>query len=208
MAAVPIITPAWTALTAYLVGARVTRVTPDGLNWYATVGGTSGAAEPTWPTSSPWTVTDGTVTWRLGSSFRQLAVAGMLSALTSFQAANPTLLKGVEGSRPANLTSLDLPGAYIDSADETITHTQGTRERTIAGTVMVVIQSPANNEASTASDIIVDGLVDAFTAAYHAADGSSITGPISVTEVPLDADGGHYLGELIAFRITKTEGRL
>lgn len=207
MSALPQVTPAWTALTAYLVGARVAPVVANGLNWYATVGGTSGAAEPTWPVADPWTVTDGSVTWRLATSFRQLAVAGMTSALTSFRLANPTLLKGIAGARPANLTLLDLPGAWVDAADETIVHASGVRTRTITGQVMVVIQAPANNESSAASDVIVDGLMDAFTAAYHVADGSSEIVPVSVAEVPLDTDGGHYLGELISFRITKPEGR-
>lgn len=207
MSAVPLVTPAWTALTAYLAGARVAPVVANGLNWYATVGGTSGAAEPTWPTADPWTVVDGTVTWRLATSFRQLATAGMASALTSFQLANPTLLKGVASARPANLAKLDKPGAWVDSADETILHSAGVRTRSITGQVMVVIQTPANNESSAAGDVIVDGLIDAFTAAYHVVDGSSEVVPVSVAEVPLDADGGHYLGELITFRITKAEGR-
>lgn len=207
MSAVPLVTPAWVALTPYLLGARVAPVTPNGLNWYATVGGTSGAAEPVWPVTDPWTIVDGTVTWRLATSFRQLAMAGMQSALASFKAANPSLLKGIAGARPANLGKLDKPGAWVDAIGESIVHDAGTRTRIITGQVVVVIQTPANNESSAASDVIVDGLIDAFTAAYHVADGSSEVVPVSVAEIPLDEDGGHYLGELITFRISKREGR-
>lgn len=50
----------WAATTAFAAGA----VLLDGSAVYqATVGGTSGSAEPTWPTGNG-TVTDGTVTWR------------------------------------------------------------------------------------------------------------------------------------------------
>lgn len=207
--ALPQTTPAWVALTAYEVGARVTATTPDGLNWYATTAGTSGPAEPTWPTSDPWTVVDGGVTWRLATSFRQMAMAGLYATLVAFRSANPWALKGLATARPANLGNLDLPGAYIDGADETITHNGGTRTRTMSGLgVMVVLPQPDNAEAENAMDAIIDALMDAFTAAYHAVDGSSILVQTAVTEVPLDEDGGHYLGNRITFgQTSKTEGR-
>jgi hypothetical protein len=50
----------WAAETAYALGAKIV----DGGRLYsATVAGTSGSTEPTWPTNGS-TVTDGTVTWK------------------------------------------------------------------------------------------------------------------------------------------------
>lgn len=209
MSALPQTTPSWVALTAYLVGARVAPVVPSGLNFYATVAGTSGAAEPTWPTADPWTVTDGTVTWRLATSFRQLVGAGLVTVLTNFRAANPWALKGIAPARPANLTKLDLPGAYVDGFDETVSHNAGIRTRTFSGlSVVLVVMVPDNIEASAATDTIVDALQDAFTAAYHAADGSSIIEQTSVSEEAIDEGGVPYLGNRFSFsRTSKSEGR-
>lgn len=53
--------PVWQAGTTYGI-AIVKPTTPNGF-YYATNGGVSGGTEPTWPTSTGLTVTDGTVTW-------------------------------------------------------------------------------------------------------------------------------------------------
>ncbi len=50
--------------TAYAVGDRVKSATTPTHIFVCTVAGTSGASEPTWPTTIDATVTDGTVTWR------------------------------------------------------------------------------------------------------------------------------------------------
>lgn len=208
MSALPQTTPAWSAVTPYLLGARVTAVVPDGLDWYATVPGTSGASQPTWPTSEPWTVVDGTVTWRLATSFRQLIREGWYTLMVNFRAANPWAVKGIATSRPANLGKLDLPGIYLGTLDETVSHAQGVRTRIFTGmTAMLVVPVPDNDEASNATDTIVDALQDAFTAGYHAADGSSIVEVTSVSEVPIDEGGVPYLGNLFTFRANKAEGR-
>lgn len=54
--------PTWVASTAYSVGDLVIPTTPNGHIYKATVAGTSGSTEPTWPTDGT-TVTDGSVTW-------------------------------------------------------------------------------------------------------------------------------------------------
>jgi hypothetical protein len=52
----------WVASTAYALGARVVPTTGSAMNYYeATVAGTAGSTQPTWPNSG--TVVDGGVTW-------------------------------------------------------------------------------------------------------------------------------------------------
>jgi lambda family phage minor tail protein L len=61
---------AWTASTAYSVGdvVRATTLQATGLVFRCTVAGTSGAAEPSWPTDIGSTIADGGVTWAAISS--------------------------------------------------------------------------------------------------------------------------------------------
>lgn len=63
--------PAWAATHAYvsvIPYSVVQPVTPNGFVYVCTVAGTSGSSEPTWPTSINATVTDGTCTWRCGTT--------------------------------------------------------------------------------------------------------------------------------------------
>jgi hypothetical protein len=56
--------PQWAATTAYTTSSYVRTLASDnGLYYQATVAGTSGGTEPTWPTTLGNTVVDGTVTW-------------------------------------------------------------------------------------------------------------------------------------------------
>jgi hypothetical protein len=54
----------WQAATAYAVGAAVVADPRNGSYFTATVAGTSAATQPTWPTTTNATVTDGGVTWK------------------------------------------------------------------------------------------------------------------------------------------------
>lgn len=53
--------PEWESLHVYIVGDVVTPTTPNAHKYRVTTAGTSGATEPTWPTGSGLTVTNGTV---------------------------------------------------------------------------------------------------------------------------------------------------
>ena len=63
--------PVWAASTAYALDAYVmpTQVNQNGWYFQATVAGTSGTTEPTWPNTSGGTVVDGTVTWEAVGQF-------------------------------------------------------------------------------------------------------------------------------------------
>lgn len=202
-------TPAWTTLTAYTQGARVTPVTPNGLNWYALVGGTSAVPEPVWPVSDPWTIVDGTVTWQLATSWRQLARDGAITTMRNFKTANPWAIPGeVLTSNPKSYSNMSLPGLYLDTIVESITYARGVRTRVVTIDVVLAVQAPDNDQAGAYTDIVCDALVDAFTAAYHAGDGSSILQLDSVAEVPLSEGQPLYLGNVYTLTATKAEGRI
>lgn len=176
--------PTWTALTAYGKYARVTKVSPDGTVWGADVAGTSGAVQPTWPTAAPWTVVDGTVTWGLGTSFRTNAVSGTMTLLTSFKTANPTLLLSVRSARPKSVSNMSLPGVFIGDRSEGDIQGQDLRTRTLDGLVVVAVdKTPDNEQVMSRLDILVDALVDLFTAGFHAISGYSILELTAVADV-------------------------
>src|SRR5438128_828382 len=125
-------TPTWQAGQAYLLTAVVVPTTFAGYTWRCTTAGTSGGVEPTWPAdpSLTPTVTDGTVTWTVGTGSRQALQAGLITLLTAFKAANPTIVRSVLTVRPRSFETVDLPCFLLGSMDETITHNQGTRSTT------------------------------------------------------------------------------
>lgn len=68
----------WDASHAYVVDDIVKRLTGTGIYWFkATVAGTSGVAEPTWPSTLGGTVVDGTVTW---TAIRARRLVGTVTA--------------------------------------------------------------------------------------------------------------------------------
>jgi len=199
--------PVWTALTAYIVGARATPVVADGTVWLVETAGTSGAAQPTWPTNAPWTVTDGTVHWGLGSSFRARCVAGDYTVLSDFRTANPTLLKGLARARPKSATNLDLPGAFLGPRREQVVHGSNIRQTTVDVPITVLVPVPDNAEAESLMDDLMDGLRDAFTLHYHAASGFSITAQTDAAEVDEPEGGVPYLANSLVISHTIAEGR-
>jgi len=73
--------PVWQANTAYAL-AVVKPTSPNGFYYIATNAGTSGATEPTWPTSSGLTVVDGTITWvaqQVSLSTGSIRIVGQLN---------------------------------------------------------------------------------------------------------------------------------
>lgn len=200
--------PTWLAGTTYLAGAVVTPAPANGTVWRATVAGTSAGAQPTWPTADPWTVTDGGVTWTIGTTFRQDVNDGIASVLVAFQAANPSLLRVVYTERPASLAAGELPAAWIDSQPETIKHANGIRTRTQRPVVGIADRAPEAEEFSDRINYLVDALVDAFTAAYHAVSGTSILQMTGIEDIDIPEGAVHLSGVQFTFGETAVaEGR-
>ena len=72
----------WTATTVTALGAFRTPVTGNGLYYECTTAGTTGAAEPTWPTTVGNTVVDGTVTWTCRASTVTTAATAICLSVT------------------------------------------------------------------------------------------------------------------------------
>ena len=68
----------------------VTPITKNGRKYICTTAGTSGASEPTWPTTVGNTVVDGTVTWTCS----ELSLSNILSRLDSLDGTNGTTTYG------------------------------------------------------------------------------------------------------------------
>jgi hypothetical protein len=198
--------PAWAANTAYVVGTRVTKVADDNSVWLVETAGTSGNTEPTWPTTAPWTVTDGGVSWGLASSFRRKCVVGINTVLTDFVAANPTLVRSVRKSRPKSLTNTDLPCVWLGVRREVVTHGSQIRQTTLTVPVSVAVPVPDNAEAELLLDDILDGLRDAFTLNYHAASGFAISAQEDADEADEPEGATPYLVNTIAIVNTIGEG--
>ncbi len=201
------VVPAWKAATAYLTGARVSKVTDDGLIFQAETTGTSGLVEPTWPTTPPWTVMDSGVTWMLASSFRVQSVAGVVGVLSAFTAANPTLLVQFDTAQPRSGSTFSMPGAWLQARSETVSFIHDIRTTVITTPIVVAVQVSDNEQAEAFMDALMDGLRDAFTLAYHAANPVSITAQTAAADTNLPELGMPYLANIIAIASTVQEGR-
>src|SRR5437867_2529439 len=108
-------TPTWQATHPYTVLAVVIPTTFTGYTWRCTTAGTSAGSEPSWPAdpSLTPTVTDGSVTWTVGTGFRQAiqsTVAGSVTGLVSaFAISNPTIIRSIETVKPLSFSTAALP---------------------------------------------------------------------------------------------------
>lgn len=168
--------PVWLPSHVYPLTAVVIPTIFGGYSWRATTGGTSGAVEPVWPDPSlTSTIVDGTVTWSVGTGFRQAIQAGIGVIVNQFIAANPTIVRAFRTVRPRSFTTVDLPVFYIGNLDETITHDSGTRTRTISGFSAFLVDNLGEQiESNDRFNFAVDALTDLFTANPHAISPRSI----------------------------------
>jgi len=205
--------PQWQANTAYLVPAVVipTAATFGGYTWRCTTAGTSGGTEPTWPdpTITP-TVTDGGVTWSVGTGFRQSVQAGLKSIVTTFATANPTIIRSVRTVRPPSFGgSTSLPVFFIGDMNESITTTQGLRTRTFSGfSAYLVDQLGTIDDSNDRMNFAADVLADLFSQNVHAASGLSIFQHTGTNDFEFEDGAARYPALEFTFAETKlAEGR-
>jgi hypothetical protein len=203
--------PVWQPATAYLATAVVIPTTFAGFTWRCTAPGTSGNSEPTWPADpsvSP-TIVDGGVTWSVGTGFRQAIQAAILSVLGTFIAANPTIIRTVRTVRPRSFTTVDLPCFYVGALNESVTHANGIRTRTVEGFSAYLVDNLGEQiESNDRFNFAVDALTDLFTASYHAISGRSILEHTGTIDTETDEGGTAFAAAEFTFgRTFVAEGR-
>ena len=140
------------------------------------------------------------------TTFRHDISAGIVSVLNTFIAAHPTLLLRAYGAQPPGFP--DLPAAYVDTTPEAIHHDSGTRTRLMSPSVVVCWRITDNEETMDRIDLLVDLLVDAFTASPQFVLGTIWS---DMTIADEDAPFGNYdlAGVRFTFQnITIQEGRV
>jgi hypothetical protein len=114
-------------------GATVTPITKNGRKYICTTAGTSGATEPTWPTTIGNTVADGTAVWTCS----EMSQANILSRLDALDGTNQTITYGANrfiNIAPTTLITI----SSIATASGTATITTVTNHGITTGTQVVI----------------------------------------------------------------------
>lgn len=203
--------PGWLPNTAYAVTAVVIPTTFAGFTWRCTTGGTSGAVEPTWPVdpSITPTIADGSVTWSVGTGFRQAVQNGIVSIVQTFSNANNTIIRQVLTARRGSWTENELPLFYLGDMNETVATANGVRTRTFAGFSAFLIDRLGESlESNDRMNFVVDALTDLFTLNVHAAGGRAIFQHTGTNDLAPPDSGTYFVGAEFTFAETKlAEGR-
>jgi hypothetical protein len=140
------------------------------------------------------------------TSFRQQVRAGCLSVLNTYQAANPSLLSTVYDYPPESFAT---PCAYVDKrVSERLNHSSGIRSRVVSVNVVIVNKLMSNDQVTGEQDVLVDGLLDAFTADPHAASSTTLIEPTAVDDIEIPGgEGVRYAGAVITIEGSIQEGR-
>jgi len=134
VAAIPLqtrITSTWAASKAYSLGDFVVPSTVNGYIYECTTAGTSGTAEPTWPTTAGTTVTDNTAVWTCRSpNLVGSAIDTKLSEMYSFDTALVDIVTGKLGTQAA--TKVKIEEADISDFSAGVQTAEGGEEITVA----------------------------------------------------------------------------
>jgi len=125
------ITSTWAASKAYSLGDFVVPSTVNGYIYECTTAGTSGTAEPTWPTTAGTTVTDNTAVWTCRSpNLVGSAIDTKLSEMYSFDTALVDIATGKLGTQAA--TKVKIEEADISDFSAGVQTAEGGEEITVA----------------------------------------------------------------------------
>lgn len=120
-------TAGWVTETLYAVGNTVKPTVANGHFYRCSAAGTSGAAEPTWPTASGGTVPDGTVTWtEFGPGTERAALTLAVDTTTALVSVDHPdgiydLLNPDKGYVVFSVTSVDGLAGIVETVGETKT---------------------------------------------------------------------------------------
>lgn len=140
------------------------------------------------------------------STFRAQLRAGCKTVIDSVQVANPSQLAHVYDHRPQSYRT---PCAFVDNniTQPTITHDAGTRRRDLVAEVHIVNKLISNDQAADEQDVLVDLIVDAFTAQPRAASSASLIEPVSVGGHEEQDGDASYACSIVFVRGRIQEGR-
>lgn len=139
------------------------------------------------------------------TSIRQTARSGAKGVLDTYRTANPTRLQHTYDHPPG---SYHTPCAFVDKEmPETITFSASVRQRVLTVTVVVLNRLSSNQESSAEQDVLVDGLIDAFTSAARTAVPGCLITPASVSDAERESNDGRYAGFELALLVESQEGR-
>ena len=140
------------------------------------------------------------------STFRAQLRAGCKTVIDSVQAANTDKLAHTYDHRPQSFRT---PCAFVDNniAQPTITHDSGTRSRDLLAAVHIVNKLISNDQAADEQDVLVDLVVDAFTAQPRAASSASLIEPVSVDGHEEQDGDASYACSIVFVRGRIQEGR-
>lgn len=139
------------------------------------------------------------------SGFRADLRAACAGVLADYKAAHPTQLAHTYDHRPPRYLT---PCAFVDNAigEPLIHHDFGTRQRTLLARVYVVNKIVSNDQASDEQDALVDGLVDAFTAAARRVT-TALLQPLNVQPDELTDGDATYAASVITVQGLIQQGR-
>lgn len=140
------------------------------------------------------------------STFRAQLRAGCKTVIDSVQTANPTLIAHTYDHRPSSFRT---PAIFVDNniTQPTITHDAGTRARDLLAAVHIVNKLISNDQAADEQDVLVDLVVDAFTAQPRAASNASLIEPVSVDGHDETDGEASYACSIVFVRGRILEGR-
>jgi len=146
----------------------VTPITKNGRKYTCTIAGTSGASEPTWPTTIGNTVVDGTATWTCS----EMSLPNILSRLDALDGTNGTTTYGANRAITLEPTSLLLNVNSISTS---------------AG--VATITTATNHGITTGTQVVISGCTG-VALRYNGVWTATSTGPTTLTvPVPTDLNG-------------------